>query len=147
MLAITYDTNWDGLTTTEEGDISTDWGWTKFNQKFQEEALTAPPTLVRGDGRWQAFVRKENNSIRIILKEKGDWSPEDPDGPPPMILFGPKAVIKIRSTLRGAVAVSEMSQILGILYQHRYQIDVQFPSREWAMIGRLEGVEFRCTTA
>jgi hypothetical protein len=139
MLAITYDTTWDGLSTTEEGEISTDWGWTKFNEKFRQEALTAPPALVRGDGSWQAFVRKENDSIRIILKEKGVWSPEDPDGPPPMILFGPKAVIKIRSTLKGAAAVSEMSQVLGILYQNRYQIDVKLPSREWALIGSFGG--------
>jgi hypothetical protein len=90
LLAITYDTDWEGLTTTEEGEISTDWGWIKFNQKFREEALMAPPTLMRGDGKWNAFVRKENNSIRIILKEAGIWSPEDPDGPPPMILFGPR---------------------------------------------------------
>jgi hypothetical protein len=26
MMAITYDTNWEGLTTTEEGEISTGWG-------------------------------------------------------------------------------------------------------------------------
>jgi hypothetical protein len=40
MLAITYDVDWEGLTTMEEGEISTDWGWIKFNQKFKEEALT-----------------------------------------------------------------------------------------------------------
>jgi hypothetical protein len=139
MLAITYDTDWEGLTTTEEGEISTDWGWTKFHEKFQEEALTAPPTLMWGGGVWQAMVRKENNSIRIILKENGIWSPEDPDGPPPMILFGPKAIIKTRSTLKGAEAVSEMTQILGILYQNRYQIEVMLPSREWALIGSFGG--------
>jgi hypothetical protein len=139
MLAITYDVDWEGLTTTEEGEISTDWGWSKFNEKFREEALTAPPALVRGDGQWQAFVRKENNSIRVVLKEKGVWSPEDPDGQPPMILFGPKAVIKTRSTLKGDEAVSEMTQILGILYQNRYQIEREVPSREWALIGSFEG--------
>jgi hypothetical protein len=56
-----------------------------------------------------------------------------------MILFGPKAVIKIRSTLTGAAAVTEMSQILGILYQNRYQIEQRVPSREWALVGSFGG--------
>jgi hypothetical protein len=34
MVSITYDIDWEGLDTTEEGDISTDCGWEKFIAKF-----------------------------------------------------------------------------------------------------------------
>jgi hypothetical protein len=141
MVSITYDTDWEGLHTTEEGEISTDWGWTKFNAKFKEEALLAPPALASGTGVWNASIRKENNSFRIILKEAGIWAPEDPDGPPPMILFGPKAVVKIRTTAEGPVAMLEMREVLRILYQGRYEIEREVPSREWALIGSFGGGE------
>jgi hypothetical protein len=84
-------------------------------------------------------VRKENNSIRVILKETGIWTPEDPDGPPPMILFGPNAILKIRSTLVGLTALEEMFGVLRILYQNRYSITEEVPSREWALIGAFGG--------
>jgi hypothetical protein len=84
-------------------------------------------------------VRKENNSIRIILKEGGIWTPEDPDGSPPMILFGPNATLKIRSTLQGPVALQEMFQVLAILYQKRYSVTEEVPSREWARVGSFGG--------
>jgi hypothetical protein len=139
MVSITYDTDWEGLYTTEEGEISTDWGWTKFNEQFHEESLMAPPALASGQGVWNASVRKENNSMRIILKEAGIWAPEDPDGPPPMILFGSKAVVKIRTTEQGPAALLEMTTVLGILYQGRYQIEREVPSKEWALVGSFGG--------
>jgi hypothetical protein len=77
--------------------------------------------------------------MRIILKESGIWAPEDPDGPPPMILFGPKAVVKIRTTQQGPAALSEMTQVLHILYQGRYTIEREVPSREWALVGSFGG--------
>jgi hypothetical protein len=132
MVSITYEIDWEGLRTTEEGEISTDWGWNKFNEKFREESLMAPPALASGQGAWIASVRKENNSIRIIIKEAGTWAPEDPDGPPPMILYGPKAIIKVRTTEQGPTALLEMRAVLGILYQGRYDIEQQVPTREWA---------------
>jgi hypothetical protein len=139
VVSITYDINWEGLETTEEGEISTNWGWEKFNAKFHEESLMAPPALASGQGVWNASVRKENNSKRIILKEEGIWAPEDPDGPPPMILYGPKAVIKIRTTAQGPAALLEMRTVLGILYHGRYDIEQQVPTREWALVGSFGG--------
>jgi hypothetical protein len=123
------------METTEEGEISTDWCWGKFMEKVREENLTAPPAFLRDGVVWRAAVRKENNSFRVIPKEDGIWTPEDPDGPPPMILFGPKAILKIRSTLQGEAALSEMTQVLGLLYQNRYSISEEVPSREWALVG------------
>jgi hypothetical protein len=134
-LAITYDITWEGIETTEEGDISTDWCWGKFMEKVREENLTAPPAFLRDGVAWRAAVRKENNSIRVILKEDGIWTPEDPDGPPPMILFGPKVILKMRSTLSGEAALSEMFQILALLYQNRYSVTEEVPSRDLALVG------------
>jgi hypothetical protein len=52
-----------------------------------------------------------------------------------MILFGHNAILKIRSTLVGPTALEEMVRILGILYQNRYLITEEVPSREWAIVG------------
>jgi hypothetical protein len=70
-LSITYNVNWEGMVSTDEGEISTDCCWTKFIKKAREESLTAPPDFLRQGIPWSAVVRKENNSIRIILKEGG----------------------------------------------------------------------------
>jgi hypothetical protein len=134
-LAITYDINWQGIESTDEGEISSDWCWGKFMEKVREENLTAPPAFMRQGVVWKATVRKENNSIRAILKEEGIWTPEDPDGPPPMILFGPVATLKVRSTLLGEEALSEMLQVLNVLYQGRYAVSECVCSREWALVG------------
>jgi hypothetical protein len=77
--------------------------------------------------------------MRVILKESGIWTPEDPGGPPPTILFGPNAILKIRTTLLGEIAMQESTGVLGILYQGRYSITEEVPSREWAMVGSFGG--------
>jgi hypothetical protein len=79
--------------------------------------------------------------MRVILKETGIWTPEDPGGPPPMILFGPNAILKVRTTFVGPQALEEMTKVLGILYQNRYAITEEVPSREWAIVGSFGGGE------
>jgi hypothetical protein len=108
-------------------------------EKVREENLTAPPAFLRQGVVWRAAVRKENNSFRVILREDGIWTPEDPDAPPPMILFGPKATLKLRSTLEAPAALTEMLQVLGILYQNRYSVTEEVPSRDWALVGSFGG--------
>jgi hypothetical protein len=134
-LAIPYDITWEGIEKTDEGEISTDWCWNKFMERVRFENLTAPPAFMRQGVVWNTIVRKENNSIRIVLKEEGIWTPEDPDGPPPMILFGPVATLKIRSALFGEAALAEMFQVLNVLYQGRYSVKEEVPSHEWAIVG------------
>jgi hypothetical protein len=41
----------------------------------------------------------------------------------------------MRSTFEGNEALSEMTQILSVLYQNRYSITEEVPSREWALVG------------
>jgi hypothetical protein len=135
MISITYDTDWAGLESTEEGEISTDWCWTKFNARANGESLSVPPALTRHGVKWDVGVRKENNSIKIIMKEGGVYTSEEPDGPPSMLLFGPEATLKIRTTLQGPQAIQEMFQVLGVLYQGRYSVEEEVPSREWALVG------------
>jgi hypothetical protein len=140
-LAVTYDTDWVGIECTEEGEISVSWCWSKFNDKVAAENLTAPPAFLRTGVKWEATIRQENNSIRAILKEAGIWTPEDPGGPPPMTLFGPSPAIKVRTSLKGSQALTEMIAVLGILYQNRYVIEEEVPSREWAVVGSFGGGE------
>jgi hypothetical protein len=96
-LAVTYDSDWDGIECSEEGETSVGWAWSKFIQKAAAENLAVPPSFSRAGVPWQAILRKENNSLRVILKEATIWTPEDPGGPPPMVLFGPSATLKIRT--------------------------------------------------
>jgi hypothetical protein len=43
--------------------------------------------------------------------------------------------------LKGEAALTEMSAVLGILYQNRYSIAEEVPSREWAIVGSFGGGE------
>jgi hypothetical protein len=115
------------------------WCWNKFNERVAAENLTCPPAFLRKDVNWEALVRKENNAIRAILKETRIWTPEDPGGPPPMILFGPNAIIKVRTSLKGVQALGDMLGVLGILYQNRYTVTEEVPAREWAIVGSFGG--------
>jgi hypothetical protein len=124
-LAITYDTDWSGIESDEEGEISVGWCWNKFIEKATAENLTVSRAFLRPDVHWEAIIRKENNSLRVILKESSIWTPEDPGGPPPMILFGPCAIIKTRTTAN--LALPELISVLGILYQGRYGIQEEVP--------------------
>jgi hypothetical protein len=103
-------------------------------EKVREENLTAPQAFLRQGVEWKASVRKENNSIRAVLTEQGIWTPEDPDGPPPMILFGPTSVLKVRTMLTGDEAISEMLGVLQVLYQGRFVLREQVVSRKWALV-------------
>jgi hypothetical protein len=118
------------MSSDEEGIVPVSWYWAKFNAQAISENLTCPPAYLRQGTQWDATIRKENNSIRVTLKEKGVWSPEDPRGPPPMILYEPKAIVKMRSTLGKEAALAEMTQSLATLYQGRYAITEEVPSRE-----------------
>jgi hypothetical protein len=131
-LAITYDADWSGIECDEEGEISVAWWWSKFTEKAAAENLTVPPAFLRPDVHWEATLRKENNSLRVILKEP-IWTPDKPSGPPPMVLFGPNAIAKIRTSV--IPALPEMTAVLGILYQGRYSIQEEVASHEWAMVG------------
>jgi hypothetical protein len=84
---------------------------------------------------WQALIRKENNSLRVILKEAMIWTPEDPGGPPPMILFGPMAIVKIRTA--AVNALEEMLGVLRVLYQGRYEVKEEVPSKTWELVGSI----------
>jgi hypothetical protein len=74
-LSITYDINWDGLQNSEEEDISSESCWNKFMERVSFENLSAPPAFLRDGVEWKVSVRKENNSIRVFLKEAGIWTP------------------------------------------------------------------------
>jgi hypothetical protein len=52
-----------------------------------------------------------------------------------MILFGPLATLKVRTTLGGDEAISEMLGVLQILYQGRFSLTEQVASRDWALVG------------
>jgi hypothetical protein len=52
-----------------------------------------------------------------------------------MILFGPVATLKVRTTLTGEAAISEMLGVLQVLYQGRCELKERIESREWALVG------------
>jgi hypothetical protein len=63
------------------------------------------------------------------------WTPEDPSGPPPMIPFGPQAIVKIRTAAPNAL--EEMLGVLNVLYQGRYTVREEVPSKAWALAGSI----------
>jgi hypothetical protein len=50
-------------------------------------------------------------------------------------LFGPVATLKMRTTLVGDAAISEMLGVLQVLYQGRCELKERIESREWALVG------------
>jgi hypothetical protein len=118
-LSITYDIGWDGIQ-CEERDISVDWCCTKFIQKAAAEVLSIPPAFSKVGVKWEATLRKENNSLRVILREGTIWTPEDPGGPQPMILFSSHSIIKIRSSATDSM--NQMMLCLNVFYQGRYTV-------------------------
>jgi hypothetical protein len=65
------------------------------------DGITQQPAFQREGVKWDLNVRKENNAIRILVRETAvDGSrpitPEDP-GLPVMLLYAPNAVINLRS--------------------------------------------------
>jgi hypothetical protein len=96
--------------------------------------MTVPRALLRDDTNWVPFVRKENNSLWVFLKEGSAWPPEDA-GTPPMILFGPSATIKMRSSASNAF--DQLQVVLYTMYQGRYGIVERVATREWALVASI----------
>jgi hypothetical protein len=66
----TYTVSWEGC------DASTEWFWNKFAEAATLDNFGPLPVSSREQFGWMAAVRKENNSIRVILYEKnalGTW--------------------------------------------------------------------------
>jgi hypothetical protein len=122
-LSITYDVDWEGIRWYEDKEeISVTWCWSKFIAKATAEIT------------WTPILRKENNSLWVIPREGQSWMPEDA-GPPPMILYGPNAVVKMRSTAPNMV--DQLMACLYTMYQGRYSIVERVATREWALVASI----------
>jgi hypothetical protein len=91
-LSITYDSDWDDC------DGTVEWIWQKFHLAAQADQIEVPPAFARAGSTWELCLRKENNSLHILVREKlvdGSFPviPEDPELPS-MIPYGPNAIIQ-----------------------------------------------------
>jgi hypothetical protein len=132
-LSVTYQAGWGGC------DSSLAWCWTKFGEAAIADGLTQPPAFQREWAKWDIPVRKENNSVRVLLRGKTKDGvrvsrPEEP-GPPCMVLYAPRAVVKFRST--ASDVIQTIVNCVGTLYQGRMNITEVLSSNEWAMVGAL----------
>jgi hypothetical protein len=89
---------------------------------------------------WLATVRKENNSLRVILYEKDAngqvvSTPEE-SGTPICHLFGPRIELKLRCQ-----SLTEIENWLAQLYPRGYSVTQRLLSREWALIASIDGGE------
>jgi hypothetical protein len=133
VISITHDIDWAGIK-WEDDEVSVQWCWSKFIAKSKAEKLTAPPALLRKDITWTPYLRELNNSLWITLKEGQTWGPEDGE-PAPMILFGPEATIKMRSTAPNPI--DQLMACLYTMYQGRYDIHERVATREWALVATI----------
>jgi hypothetical protein len=132
-LAVTYEINLSGIN-WEDDEKSTDWCWDKSKEAARVDNMSTPPALQRSDSAWSVSLRKENNTLRIILNECGKSTPEE-TGEPIMLLFAPRAVIKFRSTAPDAR--EQLCGNISPMYQGRYIIKEYLVTQEWAMIAAL----------
>jgi hypothetical protein len=112
---------------------------TQFIQKSHEDGLGALPVWTREGLSWTTILRKENNSIRVILHEKNAavniLTQEEP-GIPPYLFYAPRAEIKMRCQSLAAV-----EHYLQVLYPGGVECTVRLTTKEWALIGALNGAE------
>jgi hypothetical protein len=125
-----YSIDWEGC------ESKAQWFLGKFMEAASRDGLQQLPVMSREGAGWPSALKKGDNSLRVVLHEKtADGaivsSPEDP-GLPPVILYGPRAEIKLR---RAGMDVAEV--YLQGLYSGKTTITGQLSSKEWAMIGTI----------
>jgi hypothetical protein len=136
-LSVIYEINWNGIN-WEDDEKSTDWCWDKFLEAARADNLSAPPALQRAGKPWMISLRKENNALRIILRENTRSTPEE-TGEPIMLLFAPRAVVKFRTVAPDAK--QRLCNCISAPYQGRYQLTEQLIAQEWAMIASLGSID------
>jgi hypothetical protein len=114
----------------ENGVVRPDWCWDRFKARAQEDQISMPAAFDQPGEIWNPFLRKENNSLRIILRRGLTWNAED-EGPVIAILHGPIATIKLRTTARNPI--DQVNEGIASMYHGRYRI-IEVPSREWALV-------------
>jgi hypothetical protein len=129
-LLITYDVTWEGFR-MENGVVPPDWCWDRFKARAQENQISMPAAFDQPGEIWNPFLRKENNSLRIILRRGLTWNPED-EGPVIAILYDPIATIKLRTTASNPI--DQVNEGIASMYRGRYRIIEEVPSREWALV-------------
>jgi hypothetical protein len=127
-LQITYEVTWENFG-IEDGGVSTDWCWDRFKARAQEDQISMPAAFNEPDEVWNPCLRKENNSLRVILRRGTTWNPED-EGPVSAILFGPEATIQLRTTLPNPI--EQIIEGLNSMYGGRYQVIEEVATRVWA---------------
>jgi hypothetical protein len=73
---------------------------TQWLHLAQIDQLFGLPAMFRDSATWTLELRKEDSSLRGILREDGVSAPEDP-GHPCFLLYGPRATIKLRRESSG----------------------------------------------
>jgi hypothetical protein len=136
-LSITCGIDWTGC----DGPVA--WSWTKFFAAAATDQISVPPAFSRQEATSEMTLRKENNSLRTVIRENGaDGSfpvtPED-SGTPVMILYGPMAIVKLRRHRPHEKQILDgLEACLQALYQGRMMVTEQLPTKEWAMVGSFD---------
>jgi hypothetical protein len=116
-------------------DGTVDWVWDKFYEAARVDQITVPPAFNRAGTSWDLYLRKENNGLHILVRERlADGSlpviPEDP-GLPAMTLHGPNAIIKLRKqTPDTSQILQNFSDCVFTLYQGRMMVTEQLQTTE-----------------
>jgi hypothetical protein len=137
-MSVTYALEWQGLE-WEDDEQAKAWFIRKFIQKAREDGLAQLPCWTREGSSLMTVLRKEGNAFRVILNETNVAanirSPEMP-GAPPYLFYGPRAEIKIRTP-----TLQSLEQSLQILYPGGIKCTERLGTKEWALIGAINGGE------
>jgi hypothetical protein len=132
-LSTTDDSGW------EDCDGTIEWVWLKFTEAAKADQIAVPPEFGRQGTTWFLCLRKENDSMHILVRERRPRGtfPTIPEDAwlPVMTLYGPSATIELRQQTPDTSQILQTSDE-GIikLYQGRMRITEQLPTTEWAMI-------------
>jgi hypothetical protein len=110
--------------------------WDQFVDLSIQGGLIGLPVASRQGHSWLSILRKENNSIRVVLHERIPEgvlaiTPKDP-GIPPYLLYGPMAAIKLRCP-----NVDVLNQYLTMMYGPGQVLTEILQTKEWALVAAL----------
>jgi hypothetical protein len=126
-LTLTYESP---LTDCED-DIQ--WYWQRFGELLASDGPVGLPIYARPGIQLRRSCRIEDHLIHIFLTEQGVATPEE-DGPPCILLYGPRATFKLRCE-----SIVVALRAVTMCYNREPTLSEEHHGKEWALIASIDG--------
>jgi hypothetical protein len=128
-LTLTYESS---LTDCED-DIN--WFWQRFGELMYNDGLIGLPIFARPGIQLKRSCKIEDHVIHIFLTEERVATPEE-DGPPCILLYGPRATFKLRCE-----SIVVALRAVTMFYNREPTLSEEHHGKDWALIASIDGGE------